>query len=255
MSSTPGDGPAARRPRRALSVVIAALCLIAATVLGGYAGWHTLGRQVTAEARLVVGQQTIQAQSVPGYALATQQLAATYSRLVGGDAMATVAPAGVVLSASPVPDSAIIRVQAVGADAAQVTAAADAAATALVDAVGKARGEQEADTGELTAARTALRAAQASLAQETNGEGDPKKVGRLQDAVAVAQLRVEALSQSFKEQVMASRSGSAGLTLTQQAAVTSAWSPRGVLVGAFGGALVMLLILGAVAIARRRGQR
>ena len=108
-------------------------------LLAGLAATATRPVQYTAEARLVVGQLDVSSQSVPGFALATQQLATTYARLIVADPIrADIANTlgsrrGQLLDyrASPIPESAIIRVEAVATDAGVASRAADAAATAL----------------------------------------------------------------------------------------------------------------------------
>jgi hypothetical protein len=73
----------------------------------------------TAEARLAVGGDDLAAQSVPGFALAAQQLASNYARYVDQTAdpaalvAATESAPGTVIgvAASPIPASSIIRVE------------------------------------------------------------------------------------------------------------------------------------------------
>ncbi len=110
------------------------LCLL---VLGGALGVGSVllrPTTYTAEARLAVGGNDLAAQSVPGFALAAQQLASNYARYVDQTAdpaaLGTAAPGKVVLiTASPIPASSIIRVEvsATGADLARTVAAQVAA--------------------------------------------------------------------------------------------------------------------------------
>lgn len=86
----------------------------------------------TAEARLAIGGNDLAAQSVPGFALAAQQLASNYARYVDQTAdpaaLGTAAdsmPGTVVgVTASPIPASSIIRVEvsATGAELARTVA-------------------------------------------------------------------------------------------------------------------------------------
>ena len=70
------SSPPTTRHRLSVPTLLFFLVLVVAGAAGGaYAGLRYLGTSVTAESRLVVGDQSVRAQSVPGYALATQQLA------------------------------------------------------------------------------------------------------------------------------------------------------------------------------------
>lgn len=226
--------------------------LVLGSLLGALVAVMILGGRVTAEARLVVGDQTIAAQSVPGYALATQQLAGTYARLVMGDAVTSQVPEDAEVSASPVPESAVVRVQAEADDADTAVAAANAAAQALVTSVQGVTGP-ETDEAQVTAwqeARARLREAQSAAAAQTSAAG----AARAQDIVALRELEVEALAQAYREAVRASASGSASLAVTQAAAVTTTSTPRAGVLGAFAGAALAALLLGALHLLRSRGR-
>lgn len=114
------------------------------TLLGGGAGvaaGAAIAPTYTAEARVAVGSTDLSALSIPGYALGSQQLAANISRYIGqiGATAAVQAALGAsagsvtALSASPVPESNIVRVEATAGDKATARAAADATAQYLVD--------------------------------------------------------------------------------------------------------------------------
>lgn len=112
----------------------------------------------TAESRLVVGSQTVEAQSVPGYALATQQLGVTYARLSTAPAVTQAASAGakgesVSVSVSPIPESAVLRVEVTSASSASAVGAATAAAQALVVEASKVSANSD-DVNRLFAAYT-----------------------------------------------------------------------------------------------------
>lgn len=244
--TAPRPGP----PGLARLAVAGVLVLLCAGI-GAALGSAVLGGRTTAEARLIVGDQTIRAQTVPGYALATQQLAASYARLATADAVAEHAPPGAEVSASPVPDSAVVRVEAVADDPQKAVAAADAASVALVDMVkdltsGGASHEEALKGWEQ--ARQRLRAAEAAVAEETSAAGR----ARAGDVVEFRRLEVEALAEAHREAVKASASGSASLAVTQQAAVTSTNTPRAATLGAFAGAVLAALILGVAWLVRAR---
>jgi capsular polysaccharide biosynthesis protein len=100
----------------------------------------------TAESRLIVGRVDVTTQLIPGLVLATQSLASSYSRLIGATgvvdevARKTGASASTVssrLSASPIPESPIIRVEAHAPSPRSAVALANAGSTALIDYVGR----------------------------------------------------------------------------------------------------------------------
>lgn len=247
-SSTPEA--TARRPRKVRQALTAAVIVLLAAAIGGVCGAALLGNRVTAQARLVVGDQTIQAQSVPGYALATQQLAGTYARLATGDAVTSRLPAGAEVTASPVPDSAVVLVEAEAGDEGTAVQAADAAAAALTRAVQGIGGATENADALRAYQQAKERLRQARTAVGRAGEPDRPAA---QDVVEFRQLEVEALGQAHREQVRAGASGSAGLAVTQNAVVTRTSTPRAGALGAVTGAALALLVLGAIHLARRRG--
>lgn len=245
--SNEAQGRVRRRPSIA-AVVATIIALVAGVAVGAVVGGWALGRTETAEARLVVGDQSIRAQSVPGYALATQQLAATYSRLI-----ATPAESGEGVSASPIPDSAIIRVQAKSQDAASAVAAADQAADQLVKAAAEARGGAADDTATKAyeQGQAAVRQAQAQVSAATSTSGR----ARAADALALAQVRLEGLAQAVRDSTIAAQSGSSGVTVTQRAAVVSSSTPRALLLGGFAGGVLVALVVGAVVVWRGSARR
>lgn len=233
-----------RRTRPGIGILVVAVAAVLLGVAGGAAaGAHFLGRTVTAEARLVVGDQSIRAQSVPGYALATQQLAATYARLI-----ASPADSDSGVSASPIPDSAVIAVRAETEDAAGAIAAADAASSRLVEAATQARGGA-GDESAVEAYREALtdvREAETAAARAAPGAAR----GRAQESVSVAQARAEGLAQAVREASTAAASGSAGVSVTQPAQIVSSSMPRALALGGFAGGVVVALVIGAIVVAR-----
>jgi hypothetical protein len=130
-------GPLAAMARRPLLVaIVVCACAGAGIALG-------LGRApvYTAEGRLGVGSIDVDSQALPGYVEATQSLAGSYSRAIDSDQVlgtlsrATGLPRTVVaarLSASPVAESSVIRVEARGTDAAGAVRLANAGSAALV---------------------------------------------------------------------------------------------------------------------------
>ncbi len=127
-----------RHPR--LSVLFCVLGL----ALGGVA---TLVSPVTytAESRIAVGGNDLSAQAMPGYALGSQELAASYARYVNNSAaQAGSNPrAGVSVAASPIPESNIIRVEGLAPTRAEAVVACQQAADALVAQVNSIKAEND----------------------------------------------------------------------------------------------------------------
>jgi hypothetical protein len=117
--------------------------LIALGLAAGLAAAAKHAPTYTAEARLAVGGQNLSSQAIPGFVQASQALAADYARYVslpqqadalqkglGGNATAVIS-----LSASPVPSSNIISIEATSHLPSTAVAAAKVAMTALMTAV------------------------------------------------------------------------------------------------------------------------
>lgn len=98
-------------------IVATLLTLIGLAAGIGFAG--TRPDITTAEARLIVGSQSLKDYQVPGYAYAATQLAGTYSHFVGLPQSRTALNAGlgaragqvVSVGASPVPETGLVSVQ------------------------------------------------------------------------------------------------------------------------------------------------
>lgn len=94
----------------------------------------------TAESRLLIGKLDVEARAIPGFTAATQELASIYARVVPTDAIlrpaakaagVPVAVASREVSASPIPDSSIVRIEVKDATEARAVRLADAAAKTL----------------------------------------------------------------------------------------------------------------------------
>jgi capsular polysaccharide biosynthesis protein len=252
-----------------LSVVVV-LCFLAA----GLAFGASRPVEHTAEARLVVGQLDVTAQAVPGFALATQQLAVTYSRLLASDRVREDVSAALQgrtdgllgFTASPIPESAIIRVEARALTPELAVAAADNAAGALV---GQVRRLQSADPGatllqDYVKARAQAEAAEAEvvgLTRQVDAAGAASRPGleaRLRDARIArdgAQLQAEVLRERYA-QVFSGVSGAPLLSVSVAVLTTNSRSSTIQLYGLAGlaaGLLAALLL--AVALSWRKARR
>jgi hypothetical protein len=162
-----GYGPiesVGRRPKAFIIPVV--VCGLLALVLG-----VVRSPVFTAEAQLVVGGTVRNFEPAQGQIVALQDLTDIYSRLVGSgrhlqlvsDALGTEAPPG-TLTAAPIPDSTLIRLDATGATQEEATERADAAATALVELVRALQAESAASNTEIL---TELQARQTELNDAT----------------------------------------------------------------------------------------
>jgi len=140
------DPLAAMRDRWVMCVVLA-IALAAA----GFGLSTTHQTQITAEARLAVGSNSLQAYQVAGFAVASEALAANYARFVSGSPATSKALEDslhgrteeiVSISASPIPDSNVVRIEATATDSEVALAAAGAVAKSLVERVNAGSAEK-----------------------------------------------------------------------------------------------------------------
>lgn len=231
----------------------------------------------TAEARLAVGGNAgLAAEAVPGYALASQQLAANYARYVNNaqgqaslEKQLGIRP-GIVqtVSASPIPESNIVRIEVTARLAGTAKDAASAVATSLVQQVNDtSRTSSAAEatlaeytkiSGQVAVAQQASDAAKAALARAVAaGTADAEPLAKA-STDAAAQLAIlgvqqEALADKYRNQVSSLSSGAANLISVEDPAVTgdsrAATMQQFGLAGVVVGFLVALLV--AVGLERR----
>lgn len=138
-----GDRGSGESPSRALRPVPGWKSLVAIVVLGGALGGLVGAIRTpnhTAVVDVALGTGGLEASSVPGYAQAVQSLAASYARTIRARSVTDVVARDVGassdgvakrLSASPIPDSSVIRVEASAASSALTVRLANAGATAF----------------------------------------------------------------------------------------------------------------------------
>lgn len=135
--STAGDSAVAALKAHRSEVT---LIVVAATLLGLLLG--LLHRPVfTAETRLAVGAGELSTLAIPGFPTASKDLAAGYARWVTLQGVGEFnAPAeAIALTASPIPESNVIRIEAKSADEQVARDTANSAAAALLAEVNKVR--------------------------------------------------------------------------------------------------------------------
>lgn len=208
----PPLGPAAsvaRHPVVFLLVLI--LCAGAGVALG-----VTREPVYTAQARLTVGSNDVDSSVLPAYVVATQTLAGNYSRAI--TSRQVVVPAARSLkrpvedvathiSASPVPSSSMILVEATAADAVSSARMVNAAARSLVEFVAGIDPGGEGTDQLLTRYRAATleqtraRAARTEAKEEFDALGTTEAQARLRSTSAdldTAKLKVTALAAQYQ---------------------------------------------------------
>jgi len=193
----------------------------------------------SAESQLIVGSVVRDFQGADGQVQAITQLTDIYSRLVGSSAhMDMVDTAlgesvpGSALTAAPIPNSALIRVDATGSTQEQAVARADAASNQLVAYVDQLRADASASgqaqldqitaaSLEVAAATTARASAQAAVTA-ASAASLPAAQQALQQAEATlttATLKLDTLKANYTT-VQQSNSGGIGLTVFAPAGPT-----------------------------------
>lgn len=227
----------------------------------------------TAESRVAVGAGDLSSGAIAGFPTAAGELAANYARYVNdrglrGDGAGGADLSGVALSASPIPDSNVIRIEAVSTDEQQAIDAADLTAQSLVRAVNEPRGADTPASLLASFNSAAIESAQARAAEEDAlrlleqaREAPTAQAARLADlrarvvntgaAADEAELRQSAIQSQYLEASSASRS--ADLEVVNPATVlydtSSSLRQRYALLGLTLGLVVALLV--AFALDRR----
>lgn len=249
--------------------LVVALCVLLLAGLGVAYGLHR-APTYTATAENVVQVLTPSAAQLPGAVSAAQDLASSQARLIDSDGVAgplarrldtTVDYVTEHVSATPVPSSTVIRIEADGASEADAVLLANAAARGFASYVNEQTRTDAEGEDVLARYRAATNAYQRELAAQQGIEraGDaasPTDRLRVDTAVDAAQLRRQALSGQYLT-VVQSR-GTAPTIKTFVVARDAASDRVPTLeIAAFGGAVAGLLIGGALAtlLANRRSRR
>jgi uncharacterized protein involved in exopolysaccharide biosynthesis len=243
--------------------VLLAVVFGAAGAVAGY----MRNPEYTASATLNAGRIDVQAQSISGYTQASAYLAATYSRVVGSAAvLAEVArrtghPIDFVagsLSATPIPNSSVFRVQAKADSARDAVNIANAAAARVVAfARTQIRGGHAAGLlaryGAASAKASRL-ASRAGAARSKHGIS-AARLAKMRRAAATAALEAQGLQQQYVAQV-ANLKGTADVLVLSRARTATDDRKQKTEIGAFAG-LVLGLLLGGLLAMRlgRRGRR
>jgi len=186
------------------------LALLPVVVLIGVALAVTLARspQYTAEARLNVGRIDVPAYTLPGVIYGNQSLAQSYARAITAPAVVNSATRAVNISgstarsrltATPVPQSTVIRVDATGASEESAIALANAAGKGLTTYVIKLNQNAQANTilGDFQRAQRDVDAAQRRLGSAQRS-GSAATAQQAQLTLQTAQLKASTLEQRYR---------------------------------------------------------
>jgi capsular polysaccharide biosynthesis protein len=224
-----------------------------------------------AEARMAVGNIDVESQALPGYVSAVQSLAGSYSRAI--DSKQVVGPVAEELglpesevarriSASPVPSSAVIRIDATGSDEESTVRLANAAADGLRDYVRGLDSGKSSSNGILRDYRRASEDAEQAKqkrerAREAAGANSTsKKVQEAEADYSAAQLKVRSLANQYQQSLQ--QRPPANFTQDLTDATTAASDQRSQLqLRAFTGFVAGLVLATAIvtALANRRRRR
>lgn len=258
-------GPLAAWRRHWVRGVVSALVGAVVGVAAGFA----IPAAYTAEARVAVGAGDLTSGAVAGFPIAASGLASNYARYVNDRGIAkTDVPEGVELSASQIPESNVIRIEAVSADPDAATAAANTAANQLVTIVNSGN-RQSADEvfNEFAKAakadakaQTKLAAEQYDLGQLLIKEASKSKIRAARDDVSAAMsaaastaAKAAALKQQYSYLIDGTRTAASLMVIRTADGLSSSRTSRVSQLGLLG--LIVGAAVGLVIAARLERQR
>jgi hypothetical protein len=228
-----------------------------------------------AESRVAIGSFSPSEQSAPGAAYAGTQFASAYARAITAEdvvrpvSRATHLAPGEVsshLSATPVPDSPFLRIQATGATAQQAEGLASAATGALMDYVRRSGATSTQATrllqrfrdaqAKAESAATASDRAKKDVNQNPNNDAARNRLEKAQTNVETASLKARGLRAAYLEQAQSTTSGIPVRVLNQADSATSdAGQKLRLLLTVAAAAGIALGVALATAVASRRWSR
>ncbi len=279
-NSRPGDyPPSLAHPPSPLHAVARhpLLALLPVVLLIGAAIAVSSQRKPTynAESRVAIGSFSPSEQSAPGAAYAGTQFASAYARAITAEdvlrpvARQTHLTPGQVssqLSATPVPDSPFLRIQATGATAQQAEGLASAATGALTDYVRRS-GVTSTQTSRLLArfraaqakaesAATASDRAKKAVNRNPNDASARNRLEKAQTDVETTSLKARGLRAAYLEQAQSTTSGIPVRVLNQaDSAASDAGQKLRLLLTVAAAAGIALGVALATAVAARRWRR
>lgn len=237
-------------------------------LIGGIAYAWTTPTTYTAESRLSVAPADNSAYSIAGFPLAARDLAATYARWVqnnAADPASGWADAGVSsISASPIPESAVLRIEAKAASPEAATNAVTQAGQRLLTTVNEEQAKHDPKLAyrafqqlapKVVAADADVTAASAAVGR-SNTAANQKALREAKIKLSMLQLEQDANGQLYKELY----SNTSGISLLKEVAPAAlsgddrrSGLARWGLAGLGGGLVVSLVV--ATALARRDERR
>jgi capsular polysaccharide biosynthesis protein len=193
----------------------------------------------TAQSRVAIGSFNPSPDQAPGAAFAGTQFASAYSRAITANQVINpvarrtgLRPAQVAarLSASPVPDSPIVRIDATGPSAASAVKLSGAATDALIAYVHRSDSNTQASTlldrfraaqARAAAAHSAVRRATVNRDLSPSSNSAQARLDRAQTEADTADLRASALRQAYLQRSQSQTSGIPVRTLNTADAATS----------------------------------
>lgn len=161
-------------------------------------------QKFTAEARVAVGAGTLTTSAIAGYPLAAENLAANYARYINDTGLAGhTVPDGVKLSASPVPESNVIRIEAESSDRTEAELVAKDVAETLVrvvnsadgvDATGEPGGNLAAVSREWGEAYAQVQYLEAQIRQSGGSSALRNQLADAKTRESIAQARLEVIN-------------------------------------------------------------
>ena len=197
-------GPLLAMWRHPRLVVLPMLVVLAAGLAVGYQRPPVY----SAEAQLLVGRVDVEANAVPGFVSATQQLAATYARLVSTTVIAgrvatelqvPVREVSGKLQADPIPESSLIRVRTTAETSRRATALAAATSAQLIAFLEETNSNAARRQALQEEYRVSSQELQRALIARSNAEAaleraPASRVTAAQDVVAAARAAVDSLT-------------------------------------------------------------
>jgi len=217
--------------------------------------------EYTAEARLTVGRLDVDPASLATFASATQSLASAYSRAVEARGVVDKVAASVgmssdqvrgAISASPVPESPIIRVTATGNSSERAIALANATSGALVrytTTLNRSATDSQQLLGRYRNAALRVSTLERRRNRLASNAGRPEALNRVEADLETARLQASTLSAAYQSNQRGAGSSKLVDELTSATGATSdRWSKLQLL--ALAGGLAGLLLGLAVAMLR-----
>ncbi|GAB47018.1 hypothetical protein [Mobilicoccus pelagius] len=213
-----------------------AVCLVLGLLLGVGAAL-VMPRTYGAEARVAVVPADTSAYTIAGYPVGARELAADYSRWIRNEVAAGSWKVGdgATVAASPIPESAVIRIEAQAGSAEEATRAATQAADTLMTKVGEARKGHDPQSAyaaftsiapKVAAARAAASEAETEYSRAVGGEKSAASVKsararwqKAQTELAELQLKQEAAGELYRRQYVDTQ-GNSTLEVISPAAST-----------------------------------